>query len=67
MWIVISKSNGELFGLVAQDIAGVEKGDWFKGFFTSKTEVIQKVLDEMNHIMMTDINFFNSEMKEMSS
>ena len=63
-WIVISKYNGGLFGLVAEDIGGVEKGDWFKGFFTSKTEVIQKVLDEMNHIMMTNINFFDLESKE---
>lgn len=66
MWIVISKHNGGLFALVAEDIGGVEKGDWFKGFFTSKTEVVQKVLDEINHLMMTDIDFFNLELKEMS-
>ena len=67
MWIVISKYNGGLFALVAEDIGGVEKGDWFRGFFTSKTEVVQKVLDEMNHIMMTDIDFFNLELKEMTT
>ncbi|AJM92875.1 hypothetical protein [Nitrosopumilus piranensis] len=67
MWIVISKHNDYLFALVAQDIGGVEKGDWFKGFFTSKTEVVQKVIDEMNHLMMTDIDFFNIQLKEIST
>jgi hypothetical protein len=64
MWIVISKSNDELFALVAEDMGGVEKGDWFKGFFTSKTEVVQKVIDEMNAIMMTNIDFFDNALKE---
>lgn len=65
MWIVISKNHDGLFALVAEDIGGVEKGDWFKGFFTSKTEVVQKVIDEMNHIMMTDIDFFDNTLKEI--
>ena len=64
MWIVISKTNDQLFALVAEDMGGVEKGDWFKGFFTSKTEVVQKVIDEMNAIMMTNIDFFDNALKE---
>jgi len=64
-WIVISKTGDQLFGLIAEDMGGVEKGDWFKGFFTSKTEVIQKVIDEMNSIMMTDIDLFNTSLKEI--
>ena len=64
MWIVISKTNDQLFALVAEDMGGVEKGDWFKGFFTSKTEVVQKVIDEMNDIMMTKIDFFDNTLKE---
>ncbi|HSG83323.1 MAG: hypothetical protein ACE5Q4_03320 [Nitrosopumilus sp.] len=65
MWIVISKNHDGLFGLVAEDIGGVEKGDWFRGFFTSKTEVIQKVIDEMNDIMMTHIDLSDNELKEI--
>ena len=64
MWIVISKTNDQLFALVAEDMGGVEQGDWFKGFFTSKTEVVQKVIDEMNAIMMTNIDFFDNALKE---
>jgi hypothetical protein len=65
MWIVISQGPDGLFGLVAEDIGGVEKGDHFRGFFTSKTEVIQKVIDEINSTMMTDIDFFKKELKEI--
>jgi hypothetical protein len=60
-------SNGEILtcaGTTLQDTWIVISK--YKGFFTSKTEVIQKVLDEMNHIMMTDINFFDIESKETS-
>lgn len=63
-WIVISKTGDQLFGLVAEDMGGVEKGDWFKGFFTSKTEVIQKVIDEMNNVMMTHIDLFDNKLAE---
>ena len=59
MWIVLSKNHNGLFGLVAQDLGGVEKGDWFKGFFTTKKEVIEMVIDQINQTMMTDIDFFN--------
>ena len=65
MWIVISRNNDGVFALVAEDVGGVEKGDWFRGFFTSKTEVVQKVIDEMNHIMMTHIDFFDYTLKEI--
>ena len=65
MWIVISRNNDGLFALVAEDVGGVEKGDWFRGFFTSKTEVVQKVIDEMNHMMMTHIDFFDDTLKEI--
>jgi hypothetical protein len=65
MWIVISRNNDGLLALVAEDVGGVEKGDWFRGFFTSKTEVVQKVIDEMNHMMMTHIDFFDDTLKEM--
>jgi hypothetical protein len=61
MWIVISKGPDGLFGLVAEDIGGVEKGDHFRGFFTSKADVIQKIIDKINQAMMTDIDFFKLE------
>ena len=61
MWIVISKGTDGLFGLVAEDIGGIEKGDHFRGFFTSKGEVIQKVTDKINQTMMTHIDFFKTE------
>lgn len=64
MWMVISQGPDGLFGLVAEDLGGVEKGDWFRGFFTSKTEVIQKVIDQINATMMTDIDFFNNRLVE---
>lgn len=50
--------------IVAENVDGVEKGDWFTGFFTSKT-VVQKVIDEINHMMMTHIDFFDSALKEI--
>ena len=61
MWIVISKNHDGLFALVAQDIGGVEKGDWFRGFFTTKEKVIQAVIDNINQTMMTHIDFFELE------
>jgi hypothetical protein len=61
MWIVISKGPDGLFGLVAEDIGGVEKGDHFRGFFTSKADVIQKIIHKINQAMMTDIDFFKLE------
>ena len=61
MWIVISKGPEGLFGLVAEDIGGVEKGDHFRGFFTSHENVIQKVIDNINKTMMTQIDFFDLE------
>lgn len=64
MWMVLSKNHDGLFGLVAEDLGGVEKGDWFRGFFTSKTEVIEKVIEHINATMMTDIDFFNIGLKE---
>ena len=61
MWIVISKGSDGLFGLVAEDIGGVEKGDHFRGFFTSKADVIQRVIEKINKSMMIHIDFFNLE------
>lgn len=61
MWIVISKGVDGLFGLVAEDIGGIEKGDHFRGFFTSKADVIQKVIEQINQTMMTHIDFFDLE------
>ena len=61
MWIVISKGPDGLFGLVAEDLGGVEKGDWFRGFFTTQEKVIQKVIDDINETMMTHIDFFELE------
>ena len=64
MWIVISRGPEGLFGLVAEDIGGVEKGDWFRGFFTSNEQIIKSVIDKINGTMMTDIDFFNSRVWE---
>ena len=64
MWIVISRGPDGLFGLVAEDIGGVEKGDWFRGFFTSRTEIIRNVIAKINATMMTDIDFFNAKFWE---
>jgi hypothetical protein len=61
MWIVISKGPQGLFGLVAEDIGGVEKGDHFRGFFTSKADVIQRVIEKINETMMMHIDFFDLE------
>ena len=61
MWIVISKGTEGLFGLVAEDIGGVQKGDHFRGFFTSKADVIQRVIEKINQSMMTHIDFFDLE------
>ena len=61
MWIVISKGSDGLFGLVAEDIGGVEKGDHFRGFFTSKQDIIKTVIEKINESMMTHIDFFNDE------
>ncbi len=65
-WIVLSKSSEGLFGLVAEDVGGVEKGDWFRGFFTTKTEIIKEVINKINETMMTDIDFFNIRSSEDS-
>ena len=64
MWIVISRGPEGLFGLVAEDIGGVEKGDWFRGFFTSNEQIINSVIDKINGTMMTDIDFFNTKVWE---
>ena len=64
MWIVISRGPDGLFGLVAEDIGGVEKGDWFRGFFTSRTEILRSVIAKINATMMTDIDFFNTKVWE---
>ena len=64
MWIVLSKNHDGMFGLVAEDLGGVEKGDWFRGFFTSKSQVLKFVVDKINETMMTDIDFFNEKLKE---
>ena len=64
MWIVLSKNHDGMFGLVAEDLGGVEKGDWFRGFFTSRPQVLQLVVDKINETMMTDIDFFNTKLIE---
>ncbi len=61
MWIVVSKGPYGLFGLVAEDIGGVQKGDHFRGFFTSKQDIIKKVIEKINESMMTHIDFFELE------
>lgn len=61
MWIVVSKGPDGLFGLVAEDIGGVQKGDHFRGFFTSKQDIIKKVIEKINESMMTHIDFFELE------
>lgn len=58
-WIVISRGPNGLFGLVAEDINGVEKGDHFRGFYTTRSNVIEKVIQEINKSMMTNIDFDN--------
>lgn len=59
MWIVVSNGPDGPFGLVAEDLGGVEKGDWFRGFFTTKVEVINKVIEKMNQIMGVNIDLSN--------
>ncbi|KAF6246961.1 hypothetical protein C6990_07710 [Nitrosopumilus sp. b3] len=61
MWIVISKGPDGLFGLVAEDVGGVQKGDHFRGFFTSKQDIIKKVIEKINESLMTHIDFFELE------
>ncbi|MBA4452482.1 MAG: hypothetical protein H2B00_00600 [Nitrosopumilaceae archaeon] len=61
MWIVVTKWSDGLFGLVAEDLGGVEKGDWFRGFFTTKNDVIQKVIDQINQTMSVNIDFSKPE------
>ena len=61
MWIVVSKGPDGLFGLVAEDVGGVEKGNHFRGFFTSKQDIIKRVIEKINESMMTHIDFFNLE------
>ncbi len=58
-WIVISRGPDGLFGLVAEDINGVEKGDHFRGVYTTRSNVIEKVIQEINKSMMTNIDFDN--------
>jgi len=65
-WIVLSKGPDGPFGLVAEDLGGVEKGDWFRGFFTTKPDIIQDVIKKINSTMMTDIDFFNLKSSEGS-
>ncbi|NND87331.1 MAG: hypothetical protein HKM23_08455 [Nitrosopumilus sp.] len=57
MWIVITKGPDGPFGLVAEDLGG----DRFRGFFTTHSKILFKVIDKINGTMMTDIDFKKSE------
>ena len=44
MWIVLTKGENGPFGLVAEDIGDKE----YRGFFTSNSNILDKVIDDIN-------------------
>ena len=44
MWIVASRSEKGPFGLVAEDLGNRD----YRGFFTSNTNIMQAVIDDIN-------------------
>ena len=44
MWIVLTKGENGPFGLVAEDIGDHE----YRGFFTSNTNILSSVIDDIN-------------------
>ena len=44
MWIVLTKGGNGPFGLVAEDIGDKE----YRGFFTSNSNILDKVIDDIN-------------------
>ena len=44
MWIVATRSEKGPFGLVAEDLGNRE----YRGFFTSNTNIMQAVIDDIN-------------------
>ena len=44
MWIVAARSEKGPFGLVAEDLGNRE----YRGFFTSNTNIMQAVIDDIN-------------------
>ena len=44
MWIVLTKGENRPFGLVAEDIGDKE----YRGFFTSNSNILDKVIDDIN-------------------
>ena len=53
MWIVVTKGENGPFGLVAEDLGN----DKFRGFFTTDSKIIEKVIKIINNVMRIDINF----------
>ena len=44
MWIVVTKGEKGPFGLVAEDLGDSE----YRGFFTSNSDILEKVIDDIN-------------------
>ena len=44
MWIVLTEGENGPFGLVAEDIGDHE----YRGFFTSNTNILSSVIDDIN-------------------
>tara|TARA_B110000438_G_C15444343_1_gene491797 strand:+ start:34 stop:585 length:552 start_codon:yes stop_codon:yes gene_type:complete len=44
MWIVLTKGENGAFGLVAEDLGDSD----YRGFFTSNTSILEKVVDDIN-------------------
>ena len=51
MWIVLTKGENGPFGLVAEDIGDKE----YRGFFTSNSNILDKVIDDINEKMIIKI------------
>ncbi len=53
MWIVVTKGPNGPFGLVAEDLGN----DKFRGFFTTDSKIIEKIIKIINDTMRIEINF----------
>ena len=52
MWIVLTKGENGPFGLVAEDIGDKE----YRGFFTSNSNILDKVIDDINEQLKIKIS-----------